>query len=78
MLIEAVLAWSSNRGEEGEKVIGTGFCSAKFERVNNGENAERELSYLFYEESNIEWVDGCEFAVTDFDIVYTDTIKIIG
>lgn len=78
MLIEAVLAWSSNRGKEGEKVIGTGFCSAKFERVNNIKNTERELSYLFYEESNVEWIDGYEFGVSDFDIVYTDTIKIIG
>ena len=78
MLIEAVLAWSSNNGDKGKKVIGTGFCDAKFERVNDSENAERKLSYLFYENSNVEWVDGREFGVSDFDVVYTDTITIIG
>ena len=63
-----------------EVMLHTGVKSLiiESENENNGENAERELSYLFYEESNIEWVDGCEFAVSDFDIVYTDTIKIIG
>ena len=35
-------------------------------------------SDAFNEESNVEWIDGCEFGVSDFDIVYTDTIKIIG
>ena len=78
MLIEAVLAWSSKRGEEGKKVIGTGFCEAKYERVNGPKNDGRELSYLFYENSNAEWIDGREFAVNDFDVVYTDTITIIG
>lgn len=78
MLIEAVLAWSSTRGEKGKKVIGTGFCEAKYEKVNDSENAGRELSYLFYENSNVEWIDGREFGVNDFDIVYTDTIEIIG
>ena len=78
MLIEAVLAWSSKRGDEGKKVIGTGFCEAKYERVNGPENDGRELSYLFYENSNVEWIDGREFGVNDFDIVYTDTITIIG
>lgn len=78
MLIEAVLAWRSKRGEEGKTVIGTGFCDAKYEQVNNLVNGSRELSYLFYETSNVEWVDGMEFSVNDFDVVYTDTIKIIG
>ena len=78
MLIEAVLAWSSKRGEEGKKVIGTGFCDAKYEKVNGPENDGRELSYIFYEDSHVEWVDGREFSVNDFDVVYTDTIKIIG
>lgn len=78
MLIEAVLAWPSKRGEEGKKVIGTGFCEAKYERVNGPENDGRELSYLFHEISNVEWVDGKEFSVDDFDLVYTDTITIIG
>ena len=77
MLIEAVLAWSSKRGEEGKKVIGTGFCDAKYERVNSSKNYGRELSYLFYENSHVAWVDGREFSVNDFDVVYTDTIKII-
>ena len=77
MLIEAVLAWSSKRGEEGEKVIGTGFCDAKFEIIDSGENAGRKLSYLFYEESNVAWIDGCEFGVSNFDVVYTDTITIV-
>lgn len=78
MLVEAVLAWSSKRGEEGKTVIGTGFCEAKYEKVTSSENYGRELSYLFYEESYVEWVDGREFSVNDFDVVYTDTIKIIG
>ena len=78
MLIEAVLAWSSKRGEEGKNVIGTGFCEAKYERVNGPENDGRELSSLFYENSNVEWIDGREFGVHVFDIVYTDTITIIG
>jgi len=78
MLIEAVLAWPSKRGDEGKTVIGTGFCEAKYERVNGPENDGRELSYLFFETSNVEWVDGKEFSVDDFDVVYTDTIKIIG
>lgn len=78
MLVEAVLAWSSKRGEEGKTVIGTGFCEAKYEKVTSSENYGRELSYLFYEESYVEWVDEREFSVNDFDVVYTDTIKIIG
>ena len=78
MLIEAVLAWPSKHGDEGKKVIGTGFCEAKHERVNGPENDGRELSYIFYENSNVEWVDGMEFSVNDFDVVYTDTIEIIG
>ena len=78
MLIEAVLAWSSTRGDKGKKVIGTGFCEAKYEKINDSENVGRELSYLFYENSNVEWIDGREFGVNDFDIVYTDTIEIIG
>ena len=78
MLIEAILAWSSKRGEKGKKVIGTGFYEAKYERVNGTENDGRELSYIFYENSNVEWIDGCEFGVNDFDVVYTDTITIIG
>lgn len=77
MLIEAVLAMSSKRGKEGKKVIGTGFCEAKYERANNYENYGRELSYLFYDDSYVEWVDGRKFLVNVFDIVYTDTIKII-
>jgi len=78
MLIEAVLAWSSTRGDKGKTVIGTGFCEAKYEKVSDSENTGRELSYLFYENSNVEWIDGREFGVNDFDVVYTDTITIIG
>lgn len=82
MLIEAVLAWPSKRGEIGKTVIGTGFCDAKYEGNRSywdyDEKKHRELSYLFFETSNVEWVDGREFSVNDFDVVYTDTIKIIG
>ena len=77
MIVEAVLARSSKRGKEGKKVIGTGFCEAKYERANSSENYGRELSYLFYEDSYVEWVDGRKFLVNVFDIVYTDTIKIV-
>lgn len=82
MLIVAVLARSSKRGEIGKTVIGTGFCDAKAECYSYywdyDEKKHRALSYLFHETSNVEWIDGKEFSVDDFDVVYTDTIKIIG
>jgi hypothetical protein len=72
MRIEAKLAWASKRGEKGQTVIGNGFCSANNETEEDG----KKLSYLFVD-GVVEWVDGCEFNVSDFEIVFSDIIRII-
>lgn len=73
MRIEAELAYGSKkRGEKGRIVIGDGFCSARCEVKVDG----RELSYLFYD-GCVEWTDNKEFNVSDFEVVFTDSIRII-
>lgn len=73
MRIEAELAYGSKkRGEKGRIVIGDGFCSTRCEVKVDG----RELSYLFYD-GCVEWTDNKEFYVSDFEVVFTDSIRII-
>lgn len=73
MRIEAELAYGSKkRGEKGHIVIGDGFCSARCEVKVDG----RELSYLFYD-GCVEWTDNKEFYVSDFEVVFSDSIRII-
>ena len=73
MRIEAKLAWASKRGERGQIVIGDGFCSARYEVKVDG----RELSFLFYDGCT-EWIDNKEFNVSDFEVVFSDSIRIIN
>ena len=68
-----------------EKVIGTGVALSEesIEGWSGTENVEenvkkygKSLSFLF--ENSIEWVDSWEFNVDKFEMVYTNSIKVIN
>lgn len=69
---------------EGKHVEGVGVCECN-ENFNNwnGINCDEywirsfgkdNLSYLFTDK--IEWVDGAEFSVDKFEVVFTKSIKV--
>lgn len=67
-----------------EKVIGTGIAMSdeSIEGWSGTKNVEENvkkygesLSFLF--ENSIEWVDSWEFNVDKFEMVYTNSIKVI-
>lgn len=68
-----------------EKVIGTGIAMSEenIEGWSGTKNVEenvkkygKSLSFLF--ENSIEWVDSWEFNVDKFEMVYTNSIKVIN
>lgn len=68
-----------------EKVIGTGIAMSdeSIDGWNGTKNVEenvkkygKSLSFLF--ENSIEWVDSWEFNVDKFEMVYTNSIKVIN
>ena len=66
---------------DGETVEGVGIAPVatdeKF-RNNNGEwfGKDDNLCYLFT--GAVEWIDGREFNITDFDIVTGDSVEVCG
>lgn len=69
---------------EGKHVEGVGVCECNENFDNwNGINCDEywirsfgkdNLSYLFTDK--IEWVDGAEFSVDKFEVVFTKSIKV--
>lgn len=68
-----------------EKVIGTGIAMSdeSIDGWSGTKNVEenvkkygKSLSFLF--ENSIEWVDSWEFNVDKFEMVYTNSIKVIN
>ena len=70
--------------ENGSVVEGCGVCAASNENVDDwtiyndnatklAETYGKDVSYLFTDK--MDWVDGSEFNVSDFYLVYTNSIK---